>query len=50
MQHAESEPSSAELLTPDALSDTDLADSFRTQSFHLMQAHPIAACCCPLKA
>ena len=43
MQHAESEPSSAELLTPDALSDTDLADSFRTQSFHLMQAHPIAA-------
>jgi hypothetical protein len=43
MQHAESEPSSAELLTPDALSDTDLADSFRTQLFHLMQAHPIAA-------
>jgi len=43
MQHAESEPSSAELLTPDALSDTDLADSFRTQSFHLMKAHPIAA-------
>lgn len=23
--------------------DTDLADGFRTQSFHLMQAHPIAA-------
>ena len=42
MQHAESDPSSAEL-TPDVLSDTDLADSFRTQSFHLMQVHPIAA-------
>jgi hypothetical protein len=23
--------------------DADLADGFRTQSFHLMQAHPIAA-------
>lgn len=26
-----------------AMSVGDLADSFRTQSFHLMQAHPIAA-------
>jgi len=43
MRHAESEPSLAELMTPDALSDTGLADSFRTQSFHLMKAHPIAA-------
>lgn len=25
------------------LSDTDLADNFRTQSFHLMKTHPIAA-------
>lgn len=28
---------------PADISDDDLADSFRTQSFHLMQAHPIAA-------
>lgn len=26
-----------------AMSKKDLADGFRTQSFHLMQAHPIAA-------
>ncbi len=25
------------------MSDCDLADCFRTQSFHLMQAHPVAA-------
>ena len=25
------------------MSDRDLADCFRTQSFHLMQAHPVAA-------
>ncbi len=25
------------------MSDADLADCFRTQSFHLMQAHPVAA-------
>ncbi|MBB5712750.1 hypothetical protein [Sphingomonas xinjiangensis] len=25
------------------ISDVDLADGFRTQSFHLMEAHPIAA-------
>lgn len=28
---------------PAAMSDGDLADAFRTQSFHLMTAHPIAA-------
>ncbi|MBB5713052.1 hypothetical protein [Sphingomonas xinjiangensis] len=25
------------------ISDADLADDFRTQSFHLIEAHPIAA-------
>ena len=43
MQHAESKSSSADLLKSVTLADMDLADSFRTQSFHLMQAHPIAA-------
>ena len=43
MEHVEQEPSSAATMQADGLSDTDLADSFRTQSFHLMQAHPIAA-------
>lgn len=28
---------------PEHKADADLADDFRTQSFHLMQAHPIAA-------
>lgn len=28
---------------PDHKADADLADDFRTKSFHLMQAHPIAA-------
>ncbi len=43
MEHTEREPSSTAPLTTDRLSDTDSANSFRTQSFHLMQAHPIAA-------
>ena len=43
MQHAESKSSSADLLTSVTLADRNLADSFRTQSFQLMQAYPIAA-------
>jgi len=34
---------SAASMTPGDISDAELADSFRTQSFHLMQEHPIAA-------
>lgn len=36
-------PSAAIRVGSVASTDVDLADSFRTQSFHLMQAHPIAA-------
>jgi hypothetical protein len=43
MQYAEQEPSVEDPMIPGKVSDTDLADSFRTQSFHLMQEHPIAA-------
>lgn len=43
MKYAEQEPSLDDPTIPSQVSDTDLADSFRTQSFHLMQEHPIAA-------
>jgi len=43
MEHAKQEQPSAEPIIPGEMSDTDLADNFRTQSFHLMEAHPIAA-------
>jgi len=43
MESAEQEPFSTEPILPGETSDTDLADNFRTQSFHLMEAHPIAA-------
>lgn len=43
MQYAEQEPCLEDPMIPGQVSDTDLADSFRTQSFHLMQKHPIAA-------
>lgn len=43
MEHAKQEPPSTEPILPGETSDTDLADNFRTQSFHLMEAHPIAA-------
>jgi len=43
MAHAKQDQASAKQMTPDKISDTELADSFRTQSFHLMQEHPIAA-------
>ena len=43
MEHAKQEQPSAEPTIPDKVSKTDLADNFRTQSSHLMEAHPIAA-------
>ena len=43
MAHAKQGHASAKQTTPDEISDEELADSFRTQSFHLMQEHPIAA-------
>lgn len=43
MEYVGEEPPSAEPEIAGEISDMDLADSFRTQSFHLMQAHPIAA-------
>lgn len=43
MEHANRETASAEPTIPDVISESDLADSLRTQSFHLMHEHPIAA-------
>ena len=43
MEHAKQEPPPTEPILPCDTSETALADSFRTQSFHLMEAHPIAA-------
>ena len=43
MEHAKQEPASTDPISLRDTSETDLADSFRTQSFHLMEAHPIAA-------
>jgi len=43
MEDAKQEPPSTEPILPCDTSETALADSFRTQSFHLMEAHPIAA-------
>jgi len=43
MEHAKQEQPSAEPIITGEMSNTDLADNFRTQSFHLMEAHPIAA-------
>lgn len=43
MQQVSLEPLVTEAEALVAMSVGDLADSFRTQSFHLMQAHPIAA-------
>jgi len=43
MESAKQEPPSTEPILPGETSDTDLADNFRTQSFHLMEAYPIAA-------
>ena len=43
MQQVRLEPLVTEAEALVAMSVGDLADSFRTQSFHLMQAHPIAA-------
>ena len=43
MEHAKRKPASTDPISLRDTSETDLADSFRTQSFHLMEAHPIAA-------
>lgn len=43
MEQVKLEPLVTEAEALVAMSVGDLADSFRTQSFHLMQAHPIAA-------
>ena len=43
MEQVRLEPLVTEAEALVAMSVGDLADSFRTQSFHLMQAHPIAA-------
>lgn len=43
MAHREQQVGSPGFGDPDHKADADLADDFRTQSFHLMQAHPIAA-------
>lgn len=43
MEHAKQDEASATAMAPGELSDAELADSFRTQSFHLMRQHPIAA-------
>jgi len=43
MGYAEQERSLNHPTIPSQVSDMDLADSFRTQSFHLMQEHPIGA-------
>ncbi|RYF20106.1 MAG: hypothetical protein EOO77_08720 [Oxalobacteraceae bacterium] len=43
MEHVKQETPSTEPILPGETSDTDLADNFRTQSFYLMEAHPIAA-------
>jgi hypothetical protein len=43
MGHAKQDQGPATAMTPGELSDAELADSFRTQSFHLMREHPIAA-------
>lgn len=43
MAHREQQVGSPASDIPEHKADADLADDFRTQSFHLMQAHPIAA-------
>ena len=43
MAHREQQIGSPASGNPEHEADADLADDFRTQSFHLMQAHPIAA-------
>ncbi len=43
MAHREQQGGSPASGNPEHKADADLADDFRTQSFHLMQAHPIAA-------
>jgi len=43
MEQVRIEPLVVEAEALVAMSVGDLADNFRTQSFHLMQAHPIAA-------
>ena len=43
MAHVKEQLASTIPGVPGETSDIDLADGFRTQSFHLMQAHPIAA-------
>ena len=43
MEHGKQDHGSAMQMTPGNISDIELADSFRTQSYHLMQEHPIAA-------
>lgn len=43
MAHREQQIGSPASGNPEHKADADLADDFRTQSFHLMQAHPIAA-------
>lgn len=43
MAHREQQVGSPASGNPEHKADVDLADDFRTQSFHLMQAHPIAA-------
>ena len=43
MAHREQQVGSPASDIPEHKADADLADDFRTQSFHLMQAHPITA-------
>jgi len=43
MEHAKQHQASAPGVPTGELSDAELADNFRTQSFHLMGEHPIAA-------
>ncbi len=43
MEHVKQETPLTESILPGETSDTDLAYNFRTQSFYLMEAHPIAA-------
>ena len=43
MGHAKQDQGPVTAMTPGELSDAELADSFRTQSFHLMREYPIAA-------